>query len=166
MIRCAGALGEMPDFIASSTEYWINGFFTNGSISLGCDRVTGKKLVPQLAVTVFYEKVDAIFGLAVVNPTNIFMVQLLNFLGLLQIPESFSISSKVIKNFFSVCYKFSNLFLELCILYITTTIAIGLLASIMDTFEFGVSLYLNMITLRKASPLSKDAMASLICSRG
>src|SRR5258705_9378748 len=39
----------MPACTASSTTYWISGLSTNGSISLGCALVAGRKRVPSPA---------------------------------------------------------------------------------------------------------------------
>ena len=39
----------IPEWIASSTPYWISGLSTSGSISLGCALVAGKKRVPNPA---------------------------------------------------------------------------------------------------------------------
>jgi len=41
-------ISSIPDFMASSTIYWIVGLSTIGSISLGCAFVAGRNLVPDL----------------------------------------------------------------------------------------------------------------------
>src|SRR5437867_11985374 len=42
-------ISEIPEATASSTTYWISGLSTNGSISLGCALVAGRKRVPSPA---------------------------------------------------------------------------------------------------------------------
>src|SRR5256885_7900095 len=44
MITCS-----IPLAIASSTQYWVVGLSTGGSISFGCAFVTGRKRVPRPA---------------------------------------------------------------------------------------------------------------------
>src|SRR5437764_13705156 len=40
---------EMPEWITSSTPYWMSGLSTSGNISFGCALVAGRKRVPNPA---------------------------------------------------------------------------------------------------------------------